>query len=253
MGLMLKAQLGVQVDKAAASFDRQAELPSLYGVGLPGAETVAVFVHHVQSQVGIDRVVLGVAGVEGFSKTSQALWIDRIEDQVLVLQECIKQRAPGLLQADGDFAVAEAGAQAIGPSGQGFGGMLEGGALDLIGAGSTQANSVLFVAPVQADVSSKGQGPLADIVRRAHNSRCLGIRLRTRWLGLGEGLIAETSGWRHLMIVFWPKRRAGAKLSPNSSAETIREFVTQRGVRSEEHTSELQSQSNLVCRLLLEK
>src|SRR2546427_3986640 len=26
-----------------------------------------------------------------------------------------------------------------------------------------------------------------------------------------------------------------------------------RGVRSEEHTSELQSQSNLVCRLLLEK
>src|SRR2546430_3950487 len=29
--------------------------------------------------------------------------------------------------------------------------------------------------------------------------------------------------------------------------------VFQRGSRSEEHTSELQSQSNLVCRLLLEK
>src|SRR2546430_7237656 len=29
--------------------------------------------------------------------------------------------------------------------------------------------------------------------------------------------------------------------------------VVQRGQRSEEHTSELQSQSNLVCRLLLEK
>src|SRR2546427_5433790 len=29
--------------------------------------------------------------------------------------------------------------------------------------------------------------------------------------------------------------------------------VANRGVRSEEHTSELQSQSNLVCRLLLEK
>src|SRR5205085_10340442 len=28
---------------------------------------------------------------------------------------------------------------------------------------------------------------------------------------------------------------------------------TERGARSEEHTSELQSQSNLVCRLLLEK
>src|SRR2546427_3087691 len=30
-------------------------------------------------------------------------------------------------------------------------------------------------------------------------------------------------------------------------------IATQRGERSEEHTSELQSQSNLVCRLLLEK
>src|SRR2546430_8743319 len=29
--------------------------------------------------------------------------------------------------------------------------------------------------------------------------------------------------------------------------------ATARGLRSEEHTSELQSQSNLVCRLLLEK
>src|SRR2546430_11286850 len=33
---------------------------------------------------------------------------------------------------------------------------------------------------------------------------------------------------------------------------TVREYA-QTGVRSEEHTSELQSQSNLVCRLLLEK
>src|SRR2546430_11208695 len=33
----------------------------------------------------------------------------------------------------------------------------------------------------------------------------------------------------------------------------IRAFVHHPDVRSEEHTSELQSQSNLVCRLLLEK
>src|SRR2546430_9423399 len=36
-----------------------------------------------------------------------------------------------------------------------------------------------------------------------------------------------------------PRRRAGSRLV--------------QGARSEEHTSELQSQSNLVCRLLLEK
>src|SRR2546427_7457026 len=32
-----------------------------------------------------------------------------------------------------------------------------------------------------------------------------------------------------------------------------RVVAVERGMRSEEHTSELQSQSNLVCRLLLEK
>src|SRR2546430_13450458 len=35
------------------------------------------------------------------------------------------------------------------------------------------------------------------------------------------------------------------------ATETVR--LDQKGCRSEEHTSELQSQSNLVCRLLLEK
>src|SRR5688572_31274159 len=36
-------------------------------------------------------------------------------------------------------------------------------------------------------------------------------------------------------------------------ALAILPFATALGLRSEEHTSELQSQSNLVCRLLLEK
>src|SRR5256886_7978412 len=48
------------------------------------------------------------------------------------------------------------------------------------------------------------------------------------------------------------KALAGA--GPLSVAETARKAgLQERYVRSEEHTSELQSQSNLVCRLLLEK
>src|SRR2546430_9049560 len=49
------------------------------------------------------------------------------------------------------------------------------------------------------------------------------------------------------------KKRAAA--TSGSKAKTIRRGRrgTTRGTRSEEHTSELQSQSNLVCRLLLEK
>src|SRR2546430_8519929 len=46
-------------------------------------------------------------------------------------------------------------------------------------------------------------------------------------------------------------------LDPESRAifpvDVLRAFVDAGGARSEEHTSELQSQSNLVCRLLLEK
>src|SRR5256886_4863674 len=42
--------------------------------------------------------------------------------------------------------------------------------------------------------------------------------------------------------------------APDSSPPQLSaRYVKERGSRSEEHTSELQSQSNLVCRLLLEK
>src|SRR2546427_9384117 len=59
----------------------------------------------------------------------------------------------------------------------------------------------------------------------------------------------RTSGWRgsspSTRTSGWPKTRRRASRR-GSGART-------RSGRSEEHTSELQSQSNLVCRLLLEK
>src|SRR5205085_11089171 len=48
-----------------------------------------------------------------------------------------------------------------------------------------------------------------------------------------------------------PTRSAPARLSDTRSAARLR--GSPAPTRSEEHTSELQSQSNLVCRLLLEK
>src|SRR2546430_13064818 len=44
-----------------------------------------------------------------------------------------------------------------------------------------------------------------------------------------------------------------AQAAPETTKETFRAFCGLAHQRSEEHTSELQSQSNLVCRLLLEK
>src|SRR5256886_3249746 len=56
-----------------------------------------------------------------------------------------------------------------------------------------------------------------------------------------------------LLDRFGTVARDGAYSSP--IANETRRFFTMLGtlVRSEEHTSELQSQSNIVCRLLLEK
>src|SRR6266567_6518250 len=53
-----------------------------------------------------------------------------------------------------------------------------------------------------------------------------------------------------------PAGRIGAGVSAGARGLVLAEGVDELGLvprRSEEHTSELQSQSNLVCRLLLEK
>src|SRR5688572_31773421 len=53
---------------------------------------------------------------------------------------------------------------------------------------------------------------------------------------------------------YWKLKRYGASSEPGTRSGFGRPPVAMRSLsRSEEHTSELQSQSNLVCRLLLEK
>src|SRR2546427_2616322 len=51
----------------------------------------------------------------------------------------------------------------------------------------------------------------------------------------------------------WPCCRPTSGATRGSDPGTSRSGVSSCAPRSEEHTSELQSQSNLVCRLLLEK
>src|SRR5688572_32507480 len=53
--------------------------------------------------------------------------------------------------------------------------------------------------------------------------------------------------------VSWRERSRKCSRSPDSTAASSRWSSPRKRCRSEEHTSELQSQSNLVCRLLLEK
>src|SRR5688572_31279144 len=49
------------------------------------------------------------------------------------------------------------------------------------------------------------------------------------------------------------RRRAGERGRKGHPVGELRQLHRAERIRSEEHTSELQSQSNLVCRLLLEK
>src|SRR2546427_1349369 len=51
----------------------------------------------------------------------------------------------------------------------------------------------------------------------------------------------------------WSAASASAATSPMSRTFVSPDCIARAAARSEEHTSELQSQSNLVCRLLLEK
>src|SRR5436309_11222597 len=57
----------------------------------------------------------------------------------------------------------------------------------------------------------------------------------------------------HDALPIFPSRNAARSQSASSSITRLRRAVAQRSGRSEEHTSELQSRENLVCRLLLEK
>src|SRR5438477_6928094 len=61
-------------------------------------------------------------------------------------------------------------------------------------------------------------------------------------------LIMSLASWYVMLTKLWDQRKL------KQSARVVeRQFWSAPSIRSEEHTSELQSHVNLVCRLLLEK
>src|SRR2546430_3243429 len=83
------------------------------------------------------------------------------------------------------------------------------------------------------------------MIRRPPRSTLFPYTTLFRSVGLNLFLkrVGERPYWRH--------GRIQRTVVDGRAAELVREFDVR--TRSEEHTSELQSQSNLVCRLLLEK
>src|SRR5256886_13409102 len=83
--------------------------------------------------------------------------------------------------------------------------------------------------------------------RRASSAGRRSRRFAGRWRGRGSTPGSRRAPWRRNAPGSWP-----AFPFPCGNAACWR-FCCAGATRSEEHTSELQSQSNLVCRLLLEK
>src|SRR2546430_9951390 len=84
--------------------------------------------------------------------------------------------------------------------------------------------------------------------RESHGGSNVSLRTKSREFAMQMLFQWDMSqqDFNKLEVKFWKSAKA---------ADKTRAFANKlfEGARSEEHTSELQSQSNLVCRLLLEK
>src|SRR5438093_6584602 len=86
-------------------------------------------------------------------------------------------------------------------------------------------------------------------VTRVPGANCRSTSLSGCSSSIAWSLTLVTTSWALI-----PARSAGdPELTSVTSAPTTRLFAAAANSRSEEHTSELQSLTNLVCRLLLEK
>src|SRR2546430_6447628 len=77
---------------------------------------------------------------------------------------------------------------------------------------------------------------------------------RSEWkLSNGATVVLKPTDFASAQVVMSATSPGGTSLVPDSMFVSAMLAGTAATVRSEEHTSELQSQSNIVCRLLLEK
>src|SRR5437016_7638541 len=84
--------------------------------------------------------------------------------------------------------------------------------------------------------------PYTTLFRSGPAAGVIGAHALTRLVGIDKAISFDMGG-----------TTAKASLIENGELTRATEYQVGAGIRSEEHTSELQSLTNLVCRLLLEK
>src|SRR2546427_11511856 len=122
-----------------------------------------------------------------------------------------------------------------------------------------RGHAVTIVAPTEWPGPAPRRSPRQ---RLAALGRYLLANRRVAWFDLDVALkIVPSLAERHVpdadvtIATYWRTAEAQAQYGPRKGVPVyfIQGYEIWGGARSEEHTSELQSQSNLVCRLLLEK
>src|SRR5690242_18781705 len=81
-------------------------------------------------------------------------------------------------------------------------------------------------------------------------ARRLAAGLHARGVGPGDVIALQLPNWKEAAAAFWASAFLGAVTVPIVHFYGRKELTHILGTRSEEHTSELQSHVNLVCRLL---
>src|SRR2546430_8791182 len=103
------------------------------------------------------------------------------------------------------------------------------------------------------EIRPDGPQPHAPVGTRVCGCQCCQSQSRvtaTPLPGTGAAMGNAPTGWRQGPGQLGHPAR---QRRPALLFQQLRQHPDERELRSEEHTSELQSQSNLVCRLLLEK
>ena len=88
----------------------------------------AVLEEQLEADLRVGGIALGPAGLKGLAVAGRGDRVDRVKHEEAISHEGGDERAFGLLQTEGDLPIGEALGQRGRPLGDGFGGVLQGGA-----------------------------------------------------------------------------------------------------------------------------
>src|SRR6185437_7680905 len=142
------------VDQHPSLLDQVPERTHCDALGMERMEPLRVAQHKLQRKLRIGGIVLGAAGLECHTILRQQAWVDREQDDEVVLLQCVDDRSTGEFERNGNRAT-EPRLQSLDPSINLVRLMREPAKFSRPTAAWLKTEVVLGVRPVQADLGSK--------------------------------------------------------------------------------------------------